>query len=354
MINVIIPMSGEALYETSGDFIYPKILTEVSNKTLLEYSQEIFGTLTESNKLIYVAPQDKLNKLGLASIIKTISNNEGHILPLQGSTKGAVCSCLMAIDILSSMEDELIISSADHYIHDDLQNIINTFRSLDADAGVLTFESVHPKWSFVKLNAEKNVVQAAEKNAISRTAIAGLYYFKKAGDFVEAAKNLIRKDAHFHDVFYLSGCLNELVLLGKKIKCRPLRDSVYHNFYDAHAVKSFELAQSSFTGNIKNSTLEYVRAFSERNLERVIDFFDKDAVLVEPGKTFTGRNEIETMLQGLFAENEKLSFFARNIIADGLKSTIEFNLSLNDVQLSGVDFIEWSSKGKIIKLSAYL
>lgn len=53
MINIIIPMCGESLYETSDDFIYPKILTEIANRTLLEYSQDIFDTLKEEAKNIY-------------------------------------------------------------------------------------------------------------------------------------------------------------------------------------------------------------------------------------------------------------------------------------------------------------
>ena len=53
MINILIPMSGENLYETSSDFIYPKILTEVANKTLLEYSQLIFDNLRDEKSYLH-------------------------------------------------------------------------------------------------------------------------------------------------------------------------------------------------------------------------------------------------------------------------------------------------------------
>lgn len=136
MLNIIIPMSGASLYETSADFIYPKILTEINNRTLLEYSQDIFATLTEEHKSLFIVPADKLTKLALGNIIELISPS-AVIIPLQGMTKGAVCSSMMAIDEIN-LDEELIISSADHYINDDLQQVLDYFRSLEADAGVLT------------------------------------------------------------------------------------------------------------------------------------------------------------------------------------------------------------------------
>lgn len=352
MINVIIPMSGDNLYETSSDFIYPKILTEVANKTLLEYSQKIFESLHDDKNIIYIAPEEKLNTLGLRSIIRTITDSKGEIVELQGQTKGAVCSCLMAIDKLS-LDDELIISSADHYINDNLQQIINDFRRMGADAGVLTFESVHPKWSFVTVNELGAVVQAAEKRAISRTAIAGLYYFKKARDFVEVAMNLIRKDGEIDGNFYLSSCLNELVLLGKDIRCRSLKDSIYHNFYDAHAVKSFELVQSSLLSGTKQLTNKYIEAFNSKAVDECLYLFSDNAVLNEPTKSFEGKLEIKELLINIFSSNPDLEFIAESVIADETKSVIKFCLKLAGTNVHGVDFIEWNSKGKIQRLSAF-
>ncbi|RAX12733.1 nuclear transport factor 2 family protein [Photorhabdus bodei] len=353
MINVIIPMSGKNLYETSNDFIYPKLLTEVSNRTLLEYSQEIFTSLQERYKIIYVAPVEKLNKLSLKTIINVISNGEGKIVPLQGMTKGAVCSSLMAIDELD-LDSELIIASADHYISDNLQEIVNDFRASDSDSAVLTFESVHPKWSFVKINDEGNVVQAAEKTAISRNAIAGLYYFKKADDFISAAKNLIRKGGAIDGNFYLSSCLNELVLMGKKITCRPLADSVYHNFYDAHAVKSFEMSHRKAAGPIRSLTEAYIKAFDKKSLHEVMELFDSNASLIDPSNHLIGSDSIREMLIQLFSSHKKLSFVAKSILTEASKSIIEFELTLDEKVFRGVDIIEWNSRGKIVTLDAYL
>lgn len=352
MLNIIIPMSGASLYETSADFIYPKILTEINNRTLLEYSQDIFATLTEEHKSLFIVPADKLTKLALGNIIELISPS-AVIIPLQGMTKGAVCSSMMAIDEIN-LDEELIISSADHYINDDLQQVLDYFRSLKADAGVLTFESVHPKWSFAKANDEGFVVQTAEKNAISRNAIAGLYYFKKGSDFIEAAKELIRKDNSIDNNFYLSSSLNEMVLKGKKIVMRPLADSVYHNFYDAHAVKAFEMSHVNPLPPVKKLTEKYIAAFNAKSLHDVVDMFDRNATLIDPGNHKIGQENIRSMLVQLFSETKLLEFKALSVLAEQNRSVIEFELKLDDKLLKGVDIIDWNNKGHIVKLNAYL
>lgn len=355
MINIIIPMNGASLYETSSDFIYPKILTEISNKTIFEYSQEIFTTLKEEKKIIYVVPKVKLDTLGLKTIIHIISNNEAKIVTSLAPTKGAVCSALMAIDEIN-LDEELIISSADHHINDDLQEILQDFRNDDTDAAVLCFESVHPKWSSIKLNDKNHVIQAAEKISLSRYAIAGFYYFRKGHDFVEAAKNTIRKDSSTEDNFYLSSCLNELILAGKKVSHRLLADSIYHNFYDAHAIKAFERrhSQKNTSSSIKKLTEGYVKAFAEKSLAQVMDYFAPSASLTDPSHSLIGKEQIKTMLLDLFTQVKDLSFIAKNILIDQKKSIIEFELTLDNKKFKGVDMIDWNNKGKITSLNAYL
>ncbi len=43
---------------------------------------------------------------------------------------------------------------------------------------MVTFESLHPRWSFVRRGGNGLVSEAAEKRVISRDAIAGFYYYR--------------------------------------------------------------------------------------------------------------------------------------------------------------------------------
>lgn len=110
----------------------------------------------------------------------------------------------------------LIIANFDQLFDDSPQDLIA--RLQDGDAGVVTFESVHPRWSYVRLDEQGFVVETAEKRPISREAISGLYYFRRGKDFVEAAMRSIQKDSSVNGNFYIAPTLNELILQGKKIR----------------------------------------------------------------------------------------------------------------------------------------
>ncbi|WP_174847363.1 nuclear transport factor 2 family protein [Yersinia artesiana] len=351
-MNIITPMSGESLYETSTDFLYPKLLTEINNKTLFEYSQEAFESLCEDKKMIYIIPQKYNNKFGIGSIVNIITNNKGIIIPLQGITAGALCSCLLAIDELDQ-DKELIITSADHYLKDNIQEVVDYFRSKNADAGVLTFESVHPKWAFIKKNLEGDIIQSSEKVAISRNAIAGFFYFKKASDFIETAKNVIRKRSYVNDKFYISSCLNELILDGAKIVSKPLEDNIYYNFYDVHAIKYFE-RNFDFETEVNTFAELYIDAFNAKNIVALANMMSDTIKLIDPDVDITGKDSVIEMLKVLFDKYESLQFESKDIFVDGNTTIVEFTLKLNDDLVSGVDIIEWDQEKRIASLKAYL
>ena len=89
----------------------------------------------------------------------------------------------MEVDQINN-KNPLIISSSDHVINADLNPIIGMVTEGGFDASLLTFRSVHPKWSFVRLDFENKVIETAEKKPISSIAIAGLYCFQQGADFV--------------------------------------------------------------------------------------------------------------------------------------------------------------------------
>ena len=81
----------------------------------------------------------------------------------------------------------------------------------------MTFESSHPKWSYVRLNSDNLVLETAEKKVISNEATVGIYYFKQGKDFIEGAENMIKKNMKSNNEFYVCPVYNELILKNKKI-----------------------------------------------------------------------------------------------------------------------------------------
>jgi dTDP-glucose pyrophosphorylase len=144
----------------------------------------------------------------------------------------------MAIDQISHKEECIIINS-DQIILADLNKIIQSFRKNKLDASVLTFNSVHPRWSYV-LDDNMKAVQFAEKNPISKNAIAGFYYFKTFESFIKHAFQTIMDHDNLNGNFYISAVLNQFILSGKNIEHHPIKTSEYLSLYSTQKIKEFE------------------------------------------------------------------------------------------------------------------
>jgi dTDP-glucose pyrophosphorylase len=238
MINILIPMSGENRFNNT-EYQYPKPLIEVNRKPLIEWVIDCLDKIKEEKRFIFVVNANDCQKYNLDSVLKLITHDRSVVIQLEKGTKGAACSALMAIDYINN-NDALLISSSDHIFEYDLNNVFSDFYARELDAGTVCFDSLHPKWSFVRLDDKKNIIETAEKRPLSRNAIAGLYFFKHGSDFISSAMKTIEKNTDVDGQFYISTTLNELVLNGKSMGIFTIPNSAYHNIYSAHKLKEYE------------------------------------------------------------------------------------------------------------------
>ena len=94
---------------------------------------------------------------------------------------------------------------------------LSKFISKKADGGILTFEAIHPKWSYAKVDENNTVVEVAEKKVISDNATVGVYYWKKGSDYVRFAENMIKKNIRYKNEFYVCPVYNQAIEKNKKI-----------------------------------------------------------------------------------------------------------------------------------------
>ncbi|EOD6326273.1 nuclear transport factor 2 family protein [Campylobacter upsaliensis] len=105
---------------------------------------------------------------------------------------------------------------------------------------------------------------------------------------------------------------------------------------------------------LKNLTKAYIKAFNDRNLESVGALLDEDFILQDPAvKRIEGKQKALEAIESIFSSCKNLSFSAKNIYEDGQTTFIEFILKLDEVNLEGVDILEWQGD-KIKELRAYL
>lgn len=236
-MNIIIPLAGISVFN-SKDFFYPPPLIEVNGLPLIQYTLESLKQIEGKNTFIYILKEEDCLKFYLDSSLRLLTPN-CEVIILKSRTKGSVCSILMAVDKLNK-DDESIIVNADQIFDYNLNKTISKFRSQHSDAGVISFESVHPRWSYVKTDNEDNILQTAEKKPISKNAIAGFYYFKSFSLFIESAFNAIEIEDYYKDNLYTSALINQLILLNKKVTNYKISPSKYKSFYSPQKIKEFK------------------------------------------------------------------------------------------------------------------
>ena len=164
--------------------------------------------------------------------------NDIIVIKTPAITKGAACSALLAIESIYN-ENPLVIINGDQFINADLQKIFEFFVESNLDGGIITFESLHPRWSYVRLDDNGFVIETAEKRPISKFATAGCYYFKHGKDFVESAFRMIEKGASVNNIYYICPSYNEMILKQQKIGVFQIDREQYLSLSTPENVESF-------------------------------------------------------------------------------------------------------------------
>ena len=215
---------------------YGRSLYEIERKTILQHVCEQLMTIDHA-EFVFVLNKQDTQKYHLGEVIRLIIPN-AEIVMADGQTAGGACSCLLAIDHLS--EDEpLIVAGGDQIVTVSLQPILNKFIENEWDGGVIYFDDIHPRWSYIKIDEAGFVVEAAEKIPISRNATTGFYYYKRAGDFTDAVFSMIHKKSSVNGKYYVCPAYNELVLNQKKIGTHKIDKYRYFNFSHSKGVELF-------------------------------------------------------------------------------------------------------------------
>lgn len=218
-MNVLIPMAGEGSRFSKAGYTFPKPLIDVNGKPMI---QVVVENLNIDANFIYIVRKEHSEKYNMKTFLNNITPN-CKVVEVDHLTEGAACTTLLAKEFIDN-DQELLIANSDQFIE---WNSCEFYHSMNSDSiagGILTFKNSHPKWSYVKLDEDKNVVEVREKEVISNDATIGIYHWSKGSDYVKYAEQMISKNIRYgqnfngNGEFYVAPVYNEAILDGKIFK----------------------------------------------------------------------------------------------------------------------------------------
>lgn len=237
-MKVLIPIAGKSRFFDSKNSPFSKPLIEIKGKSMIQHVIDNMLQIDDEFEFIFIVNSEDCKKFHLHNILKLLSH-KCSVVKVNEKTKGALCSILMGINHINDNE-ELIICNGDQIIDCNLNEVMSSFRNKNLDVGLITFNSVHPRWSYVRYDNNNNVVETAEKRPLSKHAIAGFYYFQNATDFITGAMDSIRKGADVNGAYYIAPSINQLILKNKKIGTFEINSKQYHSFYSPQKIREYE------------------------------------------------------------------------------------------------------------------
>ena len=210
-MNIIVPMAGAGSRFEKAGYTFPKPLIEVKGQPMIA---KVVENLNLQGRYIFLVQKTHYDKYDLKNLLNLIAPG-CEIVQIEGLTEGAACTVLKARDLIDN-DTPLIISNSDQFIKWNSFETISSFNN--ADGGILTFKSVHPKHSFAKVDGDGFVTEVAEKNPISSDATVGIYHWKKGSNFVKYADQMIEKNIRTNNEFYVCPVYNEAFKDGLKVK----------------------------------------------------------------------------------------------------------------------------------------
>jgi CTP:molybdopterin cytidylyltransferase MocA len=238
-MRLVVLMAGDSgVFEVAGSS-YPKNLVEIDGEPLVQRVIEALEPLIETaDKSIFLVREEEDRRHHTGDVIRLLVP-DAEVIGVPNLESGAACTALHAIGQIDR-DEPVLVFNGDQVVDADLPAIVAGFERAELDGGVVTFDAVHPRWSYVRTGDDGLVLEAAEKRPISRLATAGTYWFRRGGDFIDGVMSMIRKDASVDGSFYICPVYNELILRGRRIGTHHIARDHYFSLASLHGVDTYE------------------------------------------------------------------------------------------------------------------
>lgn len=214
MINIVIPMAGRGSRFTKAGYLLPKPLLPVHGRPMIEV---VIENLRPSmpHRFIFICQKEHLDQFDLSSTLRAAGPNT-EIIPIDHVTEGAACTVLLAERFIDN-DDALMIANCDQYVSVSMDAYLTNMVEGAFDGFIMTMTANDPKWSFIALDCEGEVINVVEKKVVSDEATVGIYNYRRGRDFVVAAREMMANNDRTNNEFYVAPVYNYMIRQGLRI-----------------------------------------------------------------------------------------------------------------------------------------
>lgn len=225
-LQILVPMAGEGTRFRAAGYEAPKPFIDVEGKPMIQWVTDNVRPKDRDHRFLFLCQKKQLDANGRHAVLDAVAPRSA-IVAVPAMTSGAACTALLAVDALDE-NAPLLLANSDQWVDADVTEFLQFADETGCDGAILTFTADENKWSYALCDDDGKVMRVAEKQCISEDATVGIYYFKRAGDFIAAAKKMIAYDTRTNGEFYVCPVYNELIAAGKDIRVFRIQPSQMH------------------------------------------------------------------------------------------------------------------------------
>lgn len=214
---IIIPMAGLSSRFFKAGYTQPKYMLEAKGATLFDHALNSFRAYFQSETFVFIVR----NVYDTPAFVKKRATALGilsfHIVALEEETRGQAETVYLGLQGLPVDDQPITVFNIDTFrpgfIYPDLTQL---------GAGYLeVFQGSGDNWSFAKPRSSDSteVIETAEKRAISDLCCTGLYHFAQCSDFMTAYEHYLNlpQSQWEKGELYIAPLYNHLIQQGKTI-----------------------------------------------------------------------------------------------------------------------------------------
>lgn len=214
-IHLIMPMAGAGSRFSKDGYREPKPLIKILDKPFFYWSTMSIKKYVDIQDLVFIVLQQHIDEFKIDKEIKKYFP-EAKIVIIPEVLNGAVLTCLKAKKEIND-NFPVVFNDCDHIFYcSKFNEFANSGKFEKIDGALLTFKSDDPKFSYLELDNNENVIKTVEKQVVSNYAICGAYYFKNFSIFENIAETYLQNCQYKE--FFVSGIYNIMAKQDMKIK----------------------------------------------------------------------------------------------------------------------------------------